>query len=190
MTGAAGDAMDVTAIVAVASAQRKLLPRADIHDDGWTFWELRTLNMHRVVGLLTEHRRFSDVRDLEGEIRGSIARDFHRSWWRGLAYGVIAQVAPVSWVPDDLTVLVDIHERRTGVLQWVVLVDLDGRRAVGVYTWEKVYLSPVYRETLRALTGAGFAVATAVRGKDGIMKFLTGVSELEGVSFPEFRDHT
>lgn len=97
-------------------------------------------------------------------------------------------MAPFPWTPDDLAVLVDIREHRRGILQWVVLLDLDGRRAVGVHTWEEVHLSPVYRETLRALTDAGYAVATAVRGRDGLMKFLTGVSELEGAPFPEFRD--
>ncbi|MGO9178977.1 MAG: hypothetical protein ACLQHS_06860 [Candidatus Limnocylindrales bacterium] len=179
---------NLSTIVAAAASQKGLRLRDDLHDTGWAFWELRSLNMHRVVGLLKEYRSFADVRDLEGEIRGSIARNFHRSWWRGLAYGVVAQMAPTSWTPDDLTALVDIYENRKGVLQWVVLVATDNRSAVGVHTWEQVYLSPVYRETLEALSAAGYRAATAVKGKDGLLKVLTGVSEQKGVSFPEFRD--
>jgi hypothetical protein len=54
--------------------------------------------------------------------------------------------------------------------------------------WESVFLSPVYREVLAALTANGYQVATAVMGKGGLWKFLTGVSELQGVSFTESRD--
>ena len=179
---------DLSTIIAAAATKRKLRLRSDLDMAGWTFWELRNLNMHRVVGLLREYRRFADLRDLEAEIRSAISGNFKRAWWRGLAYGVVAEVAPISWSPDDLKLLVDIYENRKGVLQWVVLTASDARAVVGVHTWMESYLSPVYRETLQALTAEGYRVATAVKGKDGLLKFLTGVSELKGFSFPEFRD--
>jgi hypothetical protein len=74
------------------------------------------------------------------------------------------------------------------VFQWLVLAAPDGRSAIGAHTWESVFLSPVYRDVLAALTARGYQVATAVKGKGGLWKFLTGVSELQGVTFPEFRD--
>jgi hypothetical protein len=114
--------------------RRGLGPRGDIHESGWTFWELRNMNMHRIVGFLKEDRPFTDVHDLEGEIRASISRNFKRAWWRGLAYGVVAEVEPSSWTPDDLQPVVDIYENRKGVLQWVVLANPNGRSAIGVHT--------------------------------------------------------
>jgi len=178
----------LSAVVGAAAAHRGLHARDDIHEAGWTFWELRNLNMHRVVGLIDEPRTFADVGDLEHEIRAAVARHFTRAWWRGLAFGVVARVEPTSWRPEDLEPVVDIRERRAAVLQWIVLVNPDGHSAVGVHTWEQVYLSPVYQETLTALTTSGYQVATAVKGKDGLLRFLTDLSEWRGVSFPEFHD--
>jgi hypothetical protein len=184
MTGAP----DMTGIVAAAATERKLRARDDLGEPGWTFWELRNLNMHRVVGLLKASRRFTDARDLEGEIRGAIARNFKRAWWRGLAYGVVVELPRVAWSPDDLKPAIDIYENRKGVLQWLILAEGEARSALGVHTWEEAYLSPVYRKTLDALSVAGWQVARAIKGKDGLLKFLTGASGLKGVSFPEFRD--
>jgi hypothetical protein len=61
---------DLPAIIGSAATARALRPRSDLRQPGWTFWELRTINMHRVVGLLNEYRQFANARDLEGEIRG------------------------------------------------------------------------------------------------------------------------
>lgn len=180
--------IDLSAIVGEAAARRGLRRRDDLSVPGWTFWELRTINRHRVVGLLDEYRTFADVRDLEAEVRAAITGNFKRSWWRGLAYGVVAEVEPLAWRPDDLEPLIDIYENRKGVFQWLVLAAPDGRRAIGAHTWETVFLSPVYREVLATLTANGYQVATAVKGMGGLWKVLTGVSELQGVSFPEFRD--
>ena len=179
---------DLPAIIETAALKRKLQRRSDLAENGWTFWELRTLNMHRVVGLVHEYREFANAPDLAEEIRSAISRNFKRSWWRGLAYGVIAEVNSISWSPAELEVLVDIYENAKGVLQWVILVANDTRASIGVHTWMEAYLSPVYRDTLQALTAAGFRVKTAVKGKDGLLKFLTGVSETKGIAFPEYRD--
>jgi len=179
---------DLTGVIAAAAEGRRLRARGDLHEPGWKFWELRNLNIHRVVGLLEGARHFGDPRELEAEIRGAIARNFKRAWWRGLAYGAVVELAPVSWNSGDLKPLVDIYENRKGVLQWVVLAEGDERRALGVHTWEEAYLSPVYRAVLATLGAAGWQMASAVKGKDGLLKFVTGVSTLEGVGFPEFRD--
>jgi DNA-binding MarR family transcriptional regulator len=40
------------AIVASAAAQKNMVPRTDLGEPGWAFWERRSLNPHRVVGLL------------------------------------------------------------------------------------------------------------------------------------------
>ena len=70
----------------------------------------------------------------------------------------------------------DVRARRTG------------GGAVGAHTWMETFLSPVYRDMLQTLTTAGYQLATAVKGKDGLLKFLTGIAEMRGDAFPGFRD--
>ena len=188
---------DLPSIIAAATGPRGLRPRNDLREPGWMFWELRTLNRHRVVGLMTPYRQFRSARDLEAEIRGVVARHFKASWWRGMAYGVVAEVAPISLGADDLKDLVDVRENSRGDLQWVVLASSHADGVVGVHTWIEAYLSSVYRDILQALAATGRTVATATREKDGLMKFLTGVADLNAAlgslgtrteAFPEFRD--
>lgn len=176
---------------------RALRPRADLREPGWMFWELRTLNRHRVVGLLREPRPFASAQDLESAIRGAVSRNFRRAWWRGLAFGAVAQVGAASLSPDDLKVLVDGRENSRGTLQWVILLAGDPPTALGVHTWMETFLSPVYRGALQALGPTGYRVSSAVKDKDGLMKFLTGAADLQATllslgtrrrAFPEFRD--
>jgi hypothetical protein len=190
---------DLSVIVSAATAQRALRLRTDLHEPGWTFWELRNFNMQRVVGLVTEHRQAADARDLESEIRSVAFRYFKPTWWRGMAYGVVADVASVSLRLDDMTPLVDIYNNSKGTLQWVILLSDGARTALGAHTWMETYLSPVYRDILQALSGAGYRVANARREKDGLMRFLTGVADAEAtvssfgtrrVRFPEFGNPT
>jgi hypothetical protein len=185
------------AIVASAAMQRDLRPRTDLGEPTWTFWEIRTLNLHRVVGLLRADRPFANAHDLDAEIRGVLSRDFKRAWWRGIAYGVVVDVRTIALNPDDLKGLVDVRENAQGDLQWVVLVASDVRVALGVHSWIEGYLSPVYRNTLQALLRTGYRVTSVKREKDGLMKFLTGVADVNAairslgttrVAFPEFRE--
>jgi hypothetical protein len=113
-----------------------------------------------------------------------------------MAFGVVADVPAISLTLDDLKVLVDVRDNAKGTLQWVILVAGSGGAALGVHTWMEVYLSPVYRRILQALTEAGYRVAGARRDKDGLMKFLTGVADTEAAiasfganraAFPEFK---
>jgi hypothetical protein len=177
---------DLSNAISDSAGRLGLRARSDLHEPGWTFWELRTLNRHRMVGFLVDDRNSTDAQGLESRIRGAVSRNFKRAWWRGFAYGIVAELKAISSNPKDLEGLVDIYENPEGVLQWVVLVASDGRTAVGVHTWMATYLSPIYRDVLQALTTQGCQVATAVRQKDGLLKFLTAVAEAKDFSFPEF----
>ena len=112
---------DMATIIDAAAGPKRLQRRSDIGEPGWTFWELRNINMHRVVGLVTEHRQFADAHDLEAEIRAVVSRCFKCAWWRGMAYGVVADVPAISLNLDDLTLLVDSYANAKGTLQWVIL---------------------------------------------------------------------
>jgi hypothetical protein len=59
---------EVLSTIASAAQQPSMRPRNDLSEPGWMFWELRTLNIHRVVGFAGEYRQFADARDLEAEI--------------------------------------------------------------------------------------------------------------------------
>ena len=188
---------NLSSIITSAVTPRVLRPRNDLREPGWTFWELRTLNMHRVVGLLQHYRQFADAHDFEATIRAAATRNFKCSWWRGMGLGIVAQVATIPMRGDDLKVLVDVRENSKGTMQWVVLVTGDTQRAIGVHTWMETYLSPVYRGILQGLAEAGCRVSSVTRNKDGLMKLLTGVADLETAllslrarkhAFPEFRD--
>jgi len=188
---------DLLSTVGSAAKKPGMRPRNDLTERGWTFWELRTLNMHRVVGLAGEYRQFADARDLEAEIRGVLTRNFKRAWWRGIAYGVVAEVSAISLSPGDLKLLVDIRENNKGTLQWVILAASHVQTALGVHTWIEGYLSPVYRDILQALAARGYQVASAKREKDGLLKFLTAVADVDvtikslgtkRTLFPEFRE--
>lgn len=185
----------LAAFIAEPARQLGLRPRDDIREPGWTFWELRTLNRHRVVGLVTEHRVFKDAPDLGTEIREVVSRHFRVAWWRGMAYGVAADVPTIGLKAQDLTALVDVRDNSRGTLQWVVLAAGDAHAAVGVHTWIEGYLSPVYQSILQRLTVAGYRVATAVRQKDGLMRFLAAAADVDLAlhgfgprrAFPAFR---
>ena len=88
--------------------------RSDLSEPAWTFWELLTSNRHRLVGLLHDYETIPDAHDLEVEIRSAISRNFKRAWWRGLAYGVVVEVAKFSWSPKDLEAMVNIYENSSG----------------------------------------------------------------------------
>jgi len=190
---------DLSAVLTSVTSQRGLRARADIRELGWTFWELRNLNMQRVVGLMSEYRQFANAHELETEIRGVVFRYFRPAWWRGMAYGVVATVPAISLTLDDLKVLVDVRANPRGTLQWVILVTDEARVALAVHTWLESFMSPAYRDILQVLSAAGYRVASARREKDGLMKFLTGVADAEAAvgsfgtrraAFPEFRNPT
>jgi hypothetical protein len=160
----------LSSVVAAAAEPRSLARRADLAEPGWMFWERRNLNLHRVIGLLNRSRPYTDVRMLDAELRGVLARRFKRAWWRGIAWGVVVDGGANPFTPDALRVLVDTYENRRGTMQWVVLVDGGGREATGVHTWVEGYLSPVYRAVLQQLERSGYRVASIRKEKDGPMR--------------------
>ena len=187
---------DLASIIAPAVAPRGLALRADLTVPDWTFWELRTLNRHRVAGLLRARRPFASVQQLNDEIRGVLSREFKRAWWRGIAYGVVVDISTISLKAEDLKALVDVRENSRGDVQWVVLAAVDRQVALGVHTWMQAYLSPAYEAILLSLQSARFRITSVKREKDGLMKFLTGVADIDvaintfgrRVAFPEFQN--
>ena len=107
---------------------------------------------------------------------------------------MVVNVGTFALTPDDLPILVDAYENNKGTMQWVVLVAGAARQVTGVHTWIEGYLIPVYRAILETLTRQGYQVASVRKEKDGLLRFLTGVANVQTMSrtgrvaFPEFRD--
>lgn len=191
-----GGRADISSMVAFAAEAKGLRARSDIVEPGWSFWELRNLNRHRVVGLLKAWRQFADPGDLEKEIRSSIAHHFKRAWWRGMAYGAVVESASLQSLEGVLE-LVDTRDNSKGTLQWVILLAPGTPVAVGVHTWMEGFLSPVFRSALEQLRAQGFDVTTLTRPKDRLVAVLTEVADLRAAltsfnvkqeAFPEFRE--
>ena len=181
-------------IVNSAVTPKAMQLRSDLSEPNWTFWERRTLNIHRVVGLSRTDRRVTDARTLDAEVRAAFARNFRRAWWRGIAYGAVVNVGTLSLAPDDLKILVDEYENNKGTMQWVILLSGDASKATGVHTWVEGFLSPVYREVLQALSDSGYKIESVMKEKNGLMTFLTAVADARTraytgrPAFQEFRD--
>ena len=184
----------LTKIVASAAEGKGMRLRSDIAEPGWTFWERRTLNIHRVVGLASTERLVRDARTLNAELRAALTRNFKRAWWRGIAYGVVADVGTLTLTPDDLKTLVDAYENEKGTMQWVVLLSGDTPQATCVHTWIEGFLSPPYRAILQALSDRHYRITSVMKEKTGLLKFLTAVGDARArtytgrEAFPEFRD--
>jgi hypothetical protein len=177
-------------------ATKRLRRRDDIPEQVWSFWELKNLNMHRVVGHLRATRSYSGPGELEQDLRDAVARHFRRSWWRGMAYGVIVDAVPLESLESVMDV-VDMRDNRRGTLQWVILISPDSRAAVAVHTWIEGYLSPVYRSVLERLEEQKVDVSRMTRPKDGIVGLLFDVADLRAAAvsfnvrqgaFREFQD--
>ncbi len=179
---------DLAAIIGAAAGGLGLRPRAGLVAADWRAWEFRNLNRHRAVALWAPPELPADASALESAIREEAARDFHISWWQGFAYGAVVDAAGMTWKPDDVAPLVDLYNHRRGVLQWLVVVGRAERTAAAVHTWMETDLSPVYRAVLGALAADGFDVSAATRERSGLLRFLTDVSAMEGVRFPQFHD--
>ena len=178
---------DLVAVIEAAAAGLGLRPR-ELGEPSWRCWELRTLNRHRAVALWAPPDLPTDAADLGSAIRGAVARDFHVSWWQGFAYGLVVDVPRLPFAPDAVAPIVDLYNHRRGVLQWIALLGRADRTAAAVHTWMETDLSPVYRSVLAALAGDGYRVSAATRERSGLLRFLTGVSAVEGVRFPQFSD--
>ena len=149
-------------IVSAAVTPKAMQLRSDLQEPSWTFWERRTLNIHRVVGLSRADRRVTDARALDTELRAAFARNFKRAWWRGIAYGAIVNVGTLTLTPDDLKILVDEYENNRGTMQWVILLSGDAPKATGVHTWIEGFLSPVYRAVLQGLSDSGYLIESVM----------------------------
>ena len=114
--------LELSSAIESAVTRQGLKPRSDLSEPGWTFWELRTLNMHRAVGLLKDYRKFTDAHDLAKRDPRRNVTQFQTVMVARICLRRRRRVSAIPWNPTDLEPLVNIHESSNGVLQWIVLV--------------------------------------------------------------------
>jgi hypothetical protein len=167
-----------------ALARDRLSDRSDLSEPGWHFWERRNLNLHRVVGLWSRPPAPRAEESDSLPVRAALGRHFRRSWWRGLAFGVIVESDEVLLGPEASKELIDGRENAAGTWQWLVQVAPARKVVVGVHTWIEGFLSPLYRGLLDGLARE-YQVVSLRKDRDGLMRLLTSVKP--GL-FPEFRN--
>lgn len=159
------------------AAAGRLRRNSTLDNADFTWWEQKTLNMHRAVVLWTP-RNLDSIDRLREAVRDEQRRRAPSSWWRGMGFGAVVAVPSLTLSPDELALLIDVRKNGTGTWQSAVLAATEARAAVGVHTWAEGYLTPVYRALLGGLEKAGYAVCRTKREKDGLMRVLTGAANL------------
>jgi hypothetical protein len=156
----------------------------------WRRWEYKSFNRH--AGLLQASIPGSSppATSLQADVRKKVAASFRIRWLRGLAFGVLAEIDGAPPGADELVKVIDGRDNSRGVWQWVVVAASAPRTVVGVHTWMQVWLSPVFDSILEHYASLGYATTRAVREKDGLVRFLTGVAGLRGVRLPDYRPPT
>lgn len=152
----------------------------------WRRWEFKNWNRHAAV-LQVSGLGLATPAAFHAEIRERVSTSFRSSWWRGMAFGVVAETA--SMLPDAQALAegLDSRDNRAGVWQWAVVASPTSGKVVGVHTWMQVWLTPLYEAVMAHYQDQGCEAARAGRAKDGLMKALTAISGLQGRRFPEYR---
>jgi hypothetical protein len=150
----------------------------------WSVWEHKTLNIHR--GVLVWHplhqvARYSEVTTA---VRKKVAETFKRSWWRGFAFGVFAELPLLPEDVADCQTDIDVRENENGTWQWSFLACPTLKVSIGIHTWTAGYLSPVYQSLADHHKSEGYNVGNFKKEKDQLMAFLTAAS---GKKFKEYQ---
>ncbi|MDH3583338.1 MAG: hypothetical protein OER86_03905 [Phycisphaerae bacterium] len=150
----------------------KLLDAAST--DGWRFWERRTLNSHRAVIYWRPRERSLSAEQIGEGVRAAVRAKLRKSWWRGLAFGVVLDLAELPDAADGMVDHVDTRNNSRGVWQWTIAGVSQLKLALGVHTWMAVSTTEIYRLLLFNLAeNEGWSVGDFKKEKDKLMSFLT-----------------
>ena len=148
----------------------------------WNHWELRNLNLHRVVSHWQPGFVPPDAATADATIRAEIRSRFRPNYLRGLAFGVVIKTPVLFLDHSVIETLVDATNSSKAVCQWVVLASAKQSQALGVHTWLETRLSPIYRSVLRTLTDAGFVCRSTVRSAPPALRSTFALSNLLSIS--------
>src|SRR3954469_7232757 len=123
----------------------RLHRRDDLSNGEWSLWEHRTWNMHRGVLHWRPRQDPAGWSEVELAVRERVRPAYRPSWWRGFAFGVVAEVGKMPADAGSALGALDTRNNRRGTWQWAVLVARQEWLAVGLHTWMEGYLSEPFR---------------------------------------------
>ena len=142
----------------------------------WSAWEHKTLNLHR--GILEWHPQgqVTQYSEITTAVRKKIKETFKGSWWRGFAFGVLAELPLLPKDAASCEMDVDVRNNTQGTWQWILLVCPSTKIGVGIHTWTSGYLSPTYQSLVDHFKSEGYNVGSFKKEKDKLMAFLMAIS--------------
>lgn len=165
--------------------QTALRPREISGDDQWQVWEHKTLNIHRGV-LVWRPQQALSWHEMSEAISQQAQVAYKVRRWRGFGFGVIVE-SPT--IPEDIATIdeaIHTQAQSRGTWQWCILVCPPVQTAIGIHTWMRGYLTPVYQELLLHYQTQGFEIGSCKKEKDRLLQFITTIARLKGVRFAEF----
>lgn len=161
------------------------LPKASKQDeDAWTFWEHKTLNIHRAI--IHSSNTDQTYPEISMSVRNKIDEKFKVSWWRGFGYGAIIDVPTLPNDNETIEDSIDTRDNKNGTWQWIILVCQEPKSIIAVHTWMAGFLTPIYEALISSYRAEGYEVGSFKKEKDKLMKFITKVSALKGVQFQDY----
>jgi hypothetical protein len=140
----------------------------------WMFWQMKNLNAHRAL-IYWKPNGVPSVDEIESEVRSKVREVLRKSWWRGLAFGVVIDLKELPDTADGLVDHIDGRANSKGVWQWSVVCARDLQLTVGVHTWMHVMTTPFYMGLLGYFDSQGFGIGDFKKEKDKLLRFLTTV---------------
>jgi len=168
----------------------KLQKRIGGSDSEWQMWEVKTFNVHRGVLMWRPEAATLSMSNVEEIVRNKVKESFKRSWWRGFAFGVILDLQSIPDGSETINDSIDIRENGKGTWQWTILSISNIKSTVGVHTWVKGWLTPVYEDLMAHYESCGHQVGTFKKEKGKVLELLTTVARLGSLHdtgvIPEF----
>ena len=162
------------------------LPKHFRQEEGnWTFWEHKTINIHRSILHWSANSELS-YPAISDAVRVKIKEKYKASWWRGFAYGAIIDVPTTPDGIDNIGESIDNRDNKNGAWQWIILVCQESKSVVAIHTWTVGFLTPIYEAIIARYRSDGYNVGVFKKDKDKLMQFLTKMSALKGVHFQEY----
>lgn len=144
----------------------------------WQTWEKKSLGIHRGVIDWSMDMPAESIDEIARQIRLGVKKEFKPGWLRGFGFGVILRV---KTVPNDFVGIckhIDTRNKLDGVWQWVVVCLEANRVALGVHTWQRGYLHPVYDSILEQLASSGYQCHSVDAKIDPLIETLQEVGKV------------
>ncbi len=167
----------------------RLAPATRVPGHQWRLWEKKTFNIHRGVVHWRPDASSLSASDLSSLVRSTVKECFRISWWRGFGFGVVLELPSAPEGLESIHDGIDTTANSKGTWQWAVLSIDDVRATVGVHTWIKGYLTPVYQELLEHYRSQGHQVGSVKKEKGKALRLLMSLARLPvlgGGGLPEF----